>query len=174
MLIYLLHSEGAARYRGGRIGQQEVVAVLRFDPFRDFDSLTANMLGASSGSDRAPRFMPMDLYKLDDHYVLRADLPGVDPGSIDVDVDRGTLTITGHRTAPGSDGVQWISSERFAGTYRRQLSLGDGVDPDRIAASYDNGVLSITIPMAERAKPRRVEIARSESDEHRTIETQST
>ncbi|KZF09445.1 MAG: Hsp20/alpha crystallin family protein [Rhodococcus sp. (in: high G+C Gram-positive bacteria)] len=145
--------------------------MLRFDPFRDLDSLTAGMLGASSGSDRAPRFMPMDLYKVDDHYVLSADLPGVDPGSIDVDVDRGTLTLTAHRTAPGSEGVQWISSERFAGTYRRQLSLGEGIDTERISASYDNGVLSVTIPLAERAKPRRIEIARSENSEsRRTIE----
>ncbi|MGK2887303.1 MAG: Hsp20/alpha crystallin family protein [Rhodococcus sp. (in: high G+C Gram-positive bacteria)] len=148
--------------------------MLRFDPFRDLDSLTANMLGASSGSDRAPRFMPMDLYKVDDHYVLSADLPGVDPGSIDVDVDRGTLTITAHRTAPGSEGVQWLSSERFAGTYRRQLSLGEGVDPDRISASYDNGVLSVTIPLAERAKPRRVDIALADDKGTRTIEAQST
>ena len=159
----------------GRVHRlQEVVAVLRFDPFRDLDSLTANMLGASSGSDRAPRFTPMDLYKVDDHYVLSADLPGVDPGSIDVDVDRGTLTITAHRTAPGSEGVQWLSSERFAGTYRRQLSLGEGVDPDRISASYDNGVLSVTIRLAERAKPRRVDIARADDKGTRTIEAQST
>ncbi|MDV8021292.1 Hsp20/alpha crystallin family protein [Rhodococcus sp. IEGM 1330] len=140
--------------------------MLRFDPFRDVDSLTSAMLGASSGSDRAPRFMPMDLYKVDDHYVLSADLPGVDPGSIDVDVDRGTLTLTAHRSAPESTGVQWITSERFAGTFRRQVSLGDGVDTERISAAYDNGVLSITIPLAERAKPRKVDITHGE---HKSI-----
>ncbi|OZC88944.1 heat-shock protein Hsp20 [Rhodococcus sp. 06-412-2C] len=129
------------------------------------------MLGVSSGSDRAPRFMPMDLYKVDDHYVLSADLPGIDPGSIDVDVDRGTLTLTAHRSVPESSGVQWISSERFAGTYRRQVSLGDGVDTERISASYDNGVLSVTIPLAERAKPRKIDIARTESTgEQKSIE----
>lgn len=128
------------------------------------------MLGASSGSDRAPRFMPMDLYKVDDHYVLSADLPGIDPGSIDVDVDRGTLTLTAHRSAPESTGVQWITSERFAGTFRRQVSLGDGVDTERISAAYDNGVLSITIPLAERAKPRKIDITHAEqkSIEHET------
>ncbi|MDZ7930552.1 MAG: Hsp20/alpha crystallin family protein [Rhodococcus sp. (in: high G+C Gram-positive bacteria)] len=145
--------------------------MLRFDPFRDLDSIAAGMLGATSGSDRAPRFMPMDLYKLDDHYVLNADLPGVDPGSIDVDVDRGTLTLTAHRTAPTSDGVQWLSSERFAGTYRRQLSLGEGVDAEKISASYDNGVLTVTIPLAARAKPRKIEIAHDSTQ--RTIETQT-
>ncbi|MDP9637554.1 HSP20 family protein [Rhodococcus cercidiphylli] len=149
--------------------------MLRFDPFRDVDSLTSALLGASTGSDRAPRFMPMDLYKVDDHYVLSADLPGVDPGSIDVDVDRGTLTLTAQRTVPESSGVQWVSSERFAGTFRRQISLGDGVDSERISASYDNGVLSITIPLAERAKPRKVDIARAElTGEQRSIEHQST
>lgn len=113
----------------------------------------------------------MDLYKVDDHYVLSADLPGIDPGSIDVDVDRGTLTLTAHRSAPESSGVQWISSERFAGTYRRQVSLGDGVDTERIAASYDNGVLSVTIPLAERAKPRKIDITRAESpSEQKSIE----
>lgn len=144
--------------------------MLRFDPFRDLDSITSAMLGTSSGSARAPRFMPMDLYKLDDHYVLSADLPGVDPGSIDVDVDRGTLTLTAHRTAPETDGVQWIASERFAGTYRRQVALGDGVDPERISASYDNGVLSVTIPLAERAKPRKVEIHARDTGDSRSIE----
>ncbi|KZF11305.1 MULTISPECIES: Hsp20/alpha crystallin family protein [unclassified Rhodococcus (in: high G+C Gram-positive bacteria)] len=149
--------------------------MLRFDPFRDVDSLTSAMLGASSGSDRAPRFMPMDLYKVDDHYVLSADLPGVDPGSIDVDVDRGTLTLTAHRSAPESTGVQWITSERFAGTFRRQVSLGDGVDTERISASYDNGVLSITIPLAERAKPRKVDIAHGEiAGEQKSIAHEST
>ncbi|CCQ14270.1 putative heat shock protein [Rhodococcus sp. AW25M09] len=149
--------------------------MLRFDPFRDVDSLTSAMLGASSGSDRAPRFMPMDLYKVDDHYMLSADLPGVDPGSIDVDVDRGTLTLTARRSAPESTGVQWISSERFAGTFRRQVSLGDGVDTERISASYDNGVLSVTIPLAERAKPRKIDIAHTElSGETRSLEHQST
>lgn len=148
--------------------------MLRFDPFREFDSIASSMLGTPSGSARAPRFMPMDLYKLDDHYVLSADLPGVDPGSIDVDVDRGTLTLTAHRTAPDTDGVQWISSERFAGTYRRQIALGDGIDTERISAAYDNGVLSVTIPLAERAKPRKITIAAGDSGDQRSIEQHST
>ena len=147
--------------------------MLRFDPFGD--AVTRDIFATQAGSGRVPRFMPMDLYKVDDHYVLSADLPGVDPGSIDVDVDRGTLTLTARRTVPESSGVQWISSERFAGTFRRQISLGDGVDTEGISASYDNGVLSITIPLAERAKPRKVDIARAElTGEQRSIEHQST
>jgi HSP20 family protein len=103
--------------------------------------------------------MPMDLCKIDDHYVLTADLPGVDPGSVDVNVDNGTLTISAHRTARSEDSVQWLASERFFGTYRRQLSLGEGVDASANSATYENGVLTVTIPMAERAKPRKIDVA---------------
>jgi HSP20 family protein len=133
--------------------------VLRFDPFSDLDSVARGLLSSQTGSTRSPRFMPMDLCKIDDHYVLTADLPGVDPGSVDLDVDNGTLTISAHRTARSEESVQWLSSERFFGTYRRQLSLGEGVDTAGIAASYENGVLTVTIPLAERAKARKIEIA---------------
>lgn len=133
--------------------------MLRFDPFSDLDAVTRGLLSSQSGSDRSPRFMPMDLYKVDDHYVLTADLPGVDPGSVDVSVDNGTLTLTAHRSARSEDSVQWLTSERFFGTYRRQLSLGEGVDTSRITATYENGVLTVTIPLAERAKPRRIEVS---------------
>lgn len=133
--------------------------MLRFDPFSDLDSVARSLLTNQSGSTRSPRFMPMDLCKIADHYVLTADLPGVDPGSVDVDVDNGTLTISAHRTARSDDSVQWLSNERFFGTYRRQLSLGEGVDAAGIAASYENGVLTVTIPVAEKAKARKIEIA---------------
>jgi HSP20 family protein len=112
--------------------------------------------------------MPMDLLKVDDHYVLTADLPGVDPGSVEIDVDNGTLTISAHRTARGEDSAQWLANERFFGKYRRQLSLGDGVDASAISATYDNGVLTVTIPLAEKAKPRKIEIARGKTQ--RSIE----
>ena len=134
--------------------------MLRFDPFSDFDALTRDLLN-QTGSNRTPRFMPMDLYKVDDHYVLTADLPGIDPGSVDVNVDNGTLTITARRTVRSEDGVQWLANERFFGTYRRQLSLGEGVDAARISATYENGVLSVTIPLAERAKARRIEVTQA-------------
>jgi HSP20 family protein len=133
--------------------------VLRFDPFSDLDTWTRGMLAESGGSKRTPRFMPMDLCKIDEHYVLTCDLPGVDPGSVDVDVDNGTLTISAHRTARSEDSVQWLTNERFFGTYRRQLSLGDGIDAARISATYENGVLTVTIPLAERARPRKIDIA---------------
>lgn len=137
--------------------------MLRFDPFRDLDRLTEQFLGAPAGTQRAPRFMPMDLYRAGDNYVLHADLPGVDPGSVDVAVDNGTLTIRAERTfASDQDSRQWITSERFAGSFLRQLSLGDGIDAEHISADYANGVLTVTIPVAERAKPRRIEIASTE------------
>jgi len=134
------------------------MAVLRFDPFRDLDRLTEQMLGVPVGTARTPRFMPMDLYRSGDHYVLHADLPGVDPGSVDVSVDNGTLTLRAERSARTDESVQWLTSERFTGAYMRQLSLGDGVDADRIAATYENGVLTVTIPLAEKVKPRRIQI----------------
>lgn len=131
--------------------------MLRFDPFTDIDPLTQSLLVAQTGSPRRPRFMPMDLYKVDDHYVLHADLPGIDPGSIDIDVDAGVLTLTAHRSH-SEDDVQWLTSERFSGRFRRQVSLGENIDVDSISASYDNGVLSVTLPITQRAKPRRIEI----------------
>ena len=135
--------------------------MLRFDPFSDLDALTRGLLNSQTGSTRTPRFMPMDLCKIDDHYLLTADLPGIDPGSVDVDVDSGTLTISAHRTARSEDAVQWLANERFFGTYRRQLSLGEGIDATAISATYENGVLTVTIPIAERAKPRKIEVAHS-------------
>lgn len=136
--------------------------MLRFDPFSDLDALTRGLLtNQQTGSNRTPRFMPMDLCKIDDHYVLTADLPGVDPGSVDIDVDNGTLTISAHRTARSEDSAQWLANERFFGKYRRQLSLGDGIDTAAISATYENGVLTVTIPVAERAKPRRIQVSHS-------------
>jgi HSP20 family protein len=148
--------------------------VLRFDPFSDVDALTRSLLSTQTGSNRTPRFMPMDLYKVDDHYVINADLPGVDAGSVDVSVDNGTLTLTAHRTAQPESGVQWLANERFFGTYRRQLSIGEGIDSSKISATYENGVLSVTIPLAERAKPRRIQVTNAsdkKSIEPTTVES---
>jgi HSP20 family protein len=142
---------------------EEVRAVLRFDPFRDFDRIAEQLLGAQSGTARVPRFMPVDLYRSGDHYVLHADLPGVDPGSIDVNVENSTLTIRAERSATPEEGIQWIGSERPTGTYQRQLVLGEDVAADDISATYENGVLTITMPVAERAKPRKVQITTSGS-----------
>ncbi|MED5813601.1 Hsp20/alpha crystallin family protein [Mycolicibacterium sp. 050232] len=143
--------------------------MLRFDPFSDLDVLTRSLLSGDSGSMRTPRFMPMDLCKIGDHYVLTADLPGVDPGSVDVNVDNGTLTISAHRTARSDESAQWLANERFFGNFRRQLSLGDGIETSAISATYENGVLTVTIPIAERAKPRKIDVAHGA--DRKSIET---
>jgi HSP20 family protein len=108
--------------------------------------------------------MPVDLFRDGDSYVLHADLPGVDPGSIDVDVDGSQLSIRAQRTADTGEGSRWLTRERSAGTFLRQFTLGDGVDMDRISASYENGVLTVIIPVSERAKPRKIAV---ESSDHR-------
>ena len=144
--------------------------MLHPDPFRDINRLTEQLLGASAGSARAPRFMPMDLYRSGDHYVLHADLPGVDPGTVDVSVDGGILTVKAQRSERTEHDVQWLTSERFTGSYLRQLSLGQDIDADHIAATYENGVLTVTLPVAERAKPRRIEITPGAREETTVIE----
>lgn len=133
--------------------------MLRFDPFRDIDRMTEQLLRAPAGATRVPRFMPMDLYRVGDHYVLHADLPGIDPDSVHIDVDNGTLTIKAERSEIPEDDVQWLASERFTGSFMRQLALGEGIDTDKISATYENGVLTVTMPVAEKAKPRKIEVA---------------
>jgi HSP20 family protein len=128
---------------------------MSFDPFNELDRLAGNLLQFRPGA----RFMPVDLYRDEAQYVLTADLPGIDPGSVDVDVDGQLLTIRAERTEGIHDAVKWLSQERPYGSYLRQFNLGDGADAQRITASYDNGVLTVTIPIAERAKPRKIQIA---------------
>ncbi|MCW4386068.1 Hsp20/alpha crystallin family protein [Salinibacterium sp. SYSU T00001] len=136
---------------------------MTFDPFRELDRVAAQLFDAQ----RSPRLMPIDLHKEGDHYVLSADMPGVDPGSIDVDIDGQVLTIRAERTPRSDEGVTWLAHERPSGSYMRQLNLGDGLDTDRISAHYDNGVLSVMIPISERAKPRKVEVLSAPRSEAR-------
>jgi HSP20 family protein len=131
--------------------------VLTFDPFREFDRLAGQMFGGAAGST-ATMAMPMDLYRSGDHFVLHCDLAGIDPGSVQVDVDNRVLTIRAERSARTDADVQWVRRERATGTFERRLTLGDGLDLDKIAATWQDGVLTLTIPVAEAAKPRRIEI----------------
>ena len=144
--------------------------MLHPDPFRDIDRLAAQLLGTSPGSARVPLAMPMDLYRSGDHYVLHADLPGVDPDSVDVSVDGGILTVKAQRSERTELDVQWLSSERFTGGFMRRLSLGADIDADHIAATYHNGVLTVTLPVAARAKPHRIEITHGAREETTVIE----
>lgn len=132
-----------------------------YDPLRDLERFATNLMDPAR---RGPRQMPMDLYREGDHYVLAADLPGVDPGSVDIDVDGQLLTIRAERTLNVGEGVKWITREREAGSFLRQLSLGQGLDTEHIAATYRNGVLSVRIPVSEKAKPRKVEVTTEDSN----------
>jgi HSP20 family protein len=125
-----------------------------FDPFQALDRVAGQLLDTRQG----PRLMPLDLYRDGDHYVLNADLPGIDPGSVDIDVDGQLLTIRAERTPRSQEGVTWIARERGAGSFLRQFTLGQGIDTAGISASYENGVLSVVIPVSEKAKPRRIEV----------------
>lgn len=140
-----------------------------FDPFRDLDRVAS-----LAGSRQGPRVMPIDLHRDGDHYVLSADLPGIDPGSVDIDLDGQLLTIRAERTLADQEGVRWISRERQGGSFMRQLTLGQGIDTEGIAARYDNGVLSVTIPVSEKAKPRKVAVlAADQADIAQTNATQA-
>jgi HSP20 family protein len=102
--------------------------------------------------------MPMDLYRDADNYVLNADLPGIDPESVDVDVDGQLLSIRAERAPRTQEGVRWIARERSTGSYLRRFTLGQAIDTAHISAKYDNGVLSVVLPVTEKAKPRKVEV----------------
>ncbi|QGV81439.1 Hsp20/alpha crystallin family protein [Streptomyces ficellus] len=129
--------------------------LMRTDPFREFDRLTERLMGTAA----RPTSMPMDAYREGDTFVVRLDLPGVAPESIDLDVERNVLTVRAdRRTAPHGD-AEMVIAERPSGTFSRQLFLGETLDTERIEASYDMGVLTLRIPVAEQAKPRKIEIS---------------
>ncbi|WET77957.1 Hsp20/alpha crystallin family protein [Amycolatopsis sp. QT-25] len=139
--------------------------LMRTDPFRELDRFTQQMFGsATPGTWSKPATMPMDAYRDGDEFVVCFDLPGVVADAIELDVERNVLTIKAERRPiPGKD-VQMQVSERPLGVFSRQLFLGDALDTDRIAAGYEAGVLTLRIPIAEKAKPRRIEIQGAESD----------
>ncbi|MCA5892159.1 Hsp20/alpha crystallin family protein [Isoptericola sp. NEAU-Y5] len=127
-----------------------------WDPFQEMDRL----FGSLALNNRNAPTMPMDLFREGDHYVLAVDLPGIDPGSIDVSCEDRTLTIRAERTPRSAEG-QWLLRERQSGTVARQLTLGRGLALDQISASYADGVLTLTIPVSEEARPRRIEVSHS-------------
>ncbi len=121
-----------------------------------------------------PRLMPMDLYRTADSYVLNADLPGIDPESVEVDVDGQLLSIRAERSPRTQDGVKWLARERVSGPFLRRFTLGQGVDTAGISANYDNGVLSVVIPVTEKAKPRKIDVHTSPAVVAQTPETPET
>ena len=123
------------------------------DPFRDVERLANQVLGTTN----RPAVMAMDAWRQGDVFHIEFDLPGVAPESIDLDVERNVLTVRAERVARNGD-WEMLASERPRGAFSRQLVLGDNLDLDRIEASYDDGVLRLVVPVAERAKPRKIQI----------------
>ena len=141
------------------------MATAPFDSLRDLDRwLAGNMVRTPASVG-----MPLDLYRDGETFIARNDLPGVDPATIDVDVEDRTLTVRAERPAREAEGVQWLAHERPSGTFARQLTLGYGLALDRISAQYTDGVLTLTIPVAEEAKPRKIAVTHS-SSAHEVIE----
>ena len=133
--------------------------LMRTDPFRELDRLTQQVFGNAAGTWSRPTAMPMDAYRSGDQFVVMFDLPGVSAEAIELDVERNVLTVKAERRpAPSGDQVEMQVSERPLGVFSRQLFLGDTLDVDHIQADYDAGVLTLRIPIAERAKPRKIEI----------------
>ena len=133
------------------------------DPFRDLDRLTQQILGTTN----RPAVMPMDAWREGDTFVIEFDLPGVSPDTIDLDVERNVLTVRAERVARNGD-WEMLASERPVGAFSRQLVLGDNLDLEQIEASYDSGVLRLRVPVAERAKPRKIEVTAGSQDSDRT------
>jgi HSP20 family protein len=143
----------------------------RFDPIANFDQISNELLGALS---RRAASMPMDAYRHEDNWVVRVDLPGVEPSSIDLTVDRNVLRIEANRNWQPDEGDLVLVVERPRGTFARQLMLNDDIDSAAIKADYRDGVLTVLLPVAEAAKPKKVAIGTSASSTATAVEAQST
>jgi HSP20 family protein len=134
-----------------------IMALVRSDPFREFDRLAQQVWGLSNGSRSLA--MPMDAYRKGDSFLIQFDLPGIDVDSIDLTVEDNVLTVKAERpTPPMTEGVEKLVAERLYGTFTRQVFLGDNLDTEKIDANYEQGVLTLSIPVAAHAKPRRIPI----------------
>lgn len=137
------------------------MSVMRFDPFgdpfRQIDRLTSQLMSGT----RTPMGMPMDVWEAEDGYHVALDLPGVDPGSVDITSERNVLTIKAERRPEYEEGQNVLVAERSQGSFTRQLQIGEALDAQNVQASYSNGVLHLTIPVAESAQPRRIEVQHS-------------
>ncbi|KRE59043.1 Hsp20/alpha crystallin family protein [Phycicoccus sp. Soil748] len=130
--------------------------LMQTDPFRELDRLTQQVFG-TQGTMARPSVMPMDAWRDGDVFHVEFDLPGVDPDSIDLDVERNVVTVRAERPSRASD-AEAIAAERPRGVFSRQLVLGDNLDTEHISAQYEGGVLSLQVPVAEKAKPRKIAI----------------
>lgn len=141
--------------------------LMRTDPFRELDRLTQQVMGAT-GTLARPAAMPLDAWRDGDTFVVELDLPGVSPDSIDVDVERNVLTVRAERPAREGE-AELVAAERPRGVFSRQLVLGDTLDTSRVQAAYDAGVLTLHIPVAEQAKPRKIHIRSTGASDRQAI-----
>lgn len=130
-------------------------------PYRELDRLAQQVLGPTAAT--RPSAMPMDAYRSGDDFLVHFDLPGIDPETIELDVERNVLNVRAERRSPAPEGAETVVAERPTGTFTRQLFLGETLDTERIDASYEAGVLTLRIPVAEQAKPRRIRISGGDS-----------
>ena len=130
--------------------------LMRFDPFRELDRVTQMVAQRAASNSVLP--MPMDAYRDGDRFVVQFDIPGVDPQSIDLTAEKNVLTVRAERNWQPKENQEIVVSERPQGQFTRQLFLGESLDPERVEATYQNGVLTLTIPVAEQAKPRKVQV----------------
>jgi HSP20 family protein len=144
--------------------------VMRFDPFREMDRV-AQLVNQQPGAARNTA-MPMDAYRGKDQFIVRFDLPGIDPSSIDLTVEKNVLTVRAERSWQPDEGQEVIVQERPQGIFTRQLFLGEALDAEHVEAAYNDGVLTLTIPVAEQAKPRKVNVI-SGQEQGQAIETSS-
>jgi HSP20 family protein len=135
------------------------------DPFRDFDRIAQQLLGTTN----RPVVMPMDAWREGDRFVIEFDLPGVSPETIDLDVERNVLTVSAERVARNGD-WEMLASERPRGRFSRQLVLGDNLDLDHIEAGYHDGVVRLAVPVAEKAKPRKIQLQTASDSDRTAIE----
>ena len=141
------------------------MALVRSDPFRDIDRLAQQLWGMPNGS--RPLAMPMDAYRKGDSFLIQLDVPGVEADSIELTVEDNVLTVKAERPSPSTgEGIETLVSERPYGTFTRRVFLGDNLDTEHIQAEYQSGVLVLSIPVAQHAKPRRIQVTGS-SDKHR-------
>jgi HSP20 family protein len=140
--------------------------LMRTDPFRDLDRFTQQVLGTAA----RPAVMPMDAWREGDAFFVEFDLPGIDQGSLDLDIERNVVTVRAERPAVDPN-REMLATERPRGVFSRQLVLGENLDTDRIEASYREGVLRLHIPVAEKAKPRKITIGRDNGQDARSVRT---
>ena len=145
--------------------------LMRFDPFRDLDRLTQNLWNGDVG--RRVNGMPMDAYRQGERFYVQFDVPGIDASSVELTVEKNVLTVTADRGRQWGDDVEVLVNERPAGSFSRQLFLGDTLDTEHIEASSENGVLTVVIPIAEKAKPRKVAISQADVGHSTPIEAQA-